>query len=169
MGIVNVRPRTRDIHCVIMTVEGLVLFEADFNNDILTVERGIPPFDAREFALGLIRDIRMIFFNPPGPLLESGRDPDQQRIYRFSGSDSRITDVIVSPDRSLWTLNAHDSNLRITRTIRYRFASPESRLPESRFPLTITLTARGSSGYTLTMTLIDAHPITDPIDPGDTP
>ncbi|MGD9825057.1 hypothetical protein [Desulfobacter sp.] len=47
MGVVNIHPRHRAIHCVVMTLEGLVLFEADHTSDAFIIHRAIPPFDSQ--------------------------------------------------------------------------------------------------------------------------
>ena len=65
IGVTNVYPEGRVAHCVIMTVEGFVLFDAVYDQEV-RVERGIPPFDSKAFAEGLMRDIALVFFKPSG-------------------------------------------------------------------------------------------------------
>ncbi len=161
MGVLNVHSQSRTLHCIVMTLEGLILFEADYTSKGLTIQRGIPPFDSLKFALGLIRDIQLAFFRPSGRLLASGRFDDGLRIFRFSETGNGTIDVISSRDRLLWTLNARNRNHRLGRTIRYQFSKIQTKGAEFGFPETITLTAKGLSRYTLIMTLIDAHLIPD--------
>ncbi|MFH1154725.1 MAG: hypothetical protein V1793_13000 [Pseudomonadota bacterium] len=162
MGVLNVDSLSGTVHCVVMTLEGLVLFDAESRGDDLAIDRGIPPFDNREMALGLIRDIRLVFFRPKGSPVASGYLADRQRILRFQGIDSGTVDLIYPQDRSAWILNVHDRRSRLTRSVRYLFPETPASGTAPRFPSTITLTAMGPAGYTLTMTLLEAHLIHDP-------
>ena len=58
-----------DVRVVLMSVEGLSLFEANSASvDTLEVSRAVPPFDKPDFAQGLMRDVRSIFQRPAGTL-----------------------------------------------------------------------------------------------------
>ncbi|NDY74508.1 hypothetical protein DO021_21775 [Desulfobacter hydrogenophilus] len=163
MGVVNIHPRHRAIHCVIMTLEGLVLFEANHTSKAFTIHRGIPPFDSQSLARGLISDIELIFFSPRGRLDAWGKLKNKNTILRFSEADSKTIDIIISPDRSIWTQNLRTHNYRIKRSIKYVFPHPPTATNNqiSVFPKSITLTAAFPSRYTLTMTLTDANLIPD--------
>jgi len=169
MGVVNIHPRHRAIHCVIMTLEGLVLFEADHTSETFTIHRAIPPFDGQALARGLISDIELIFFRPRGRLDAGGKLENKNKILRFSEPDSKTIDIIISPDRTVWTQNLRTHSHRIKRSIKYVFPQPQT-ATNSRlfvFPKSITLTAAFPSRYTLTMTLTDANLIPDPQPSGD--
>jgi|SRR3989339_32500 len=157
MGVLNIHPRNRAVHCVIMTLEGLILFDAENTGDNLVIHRAVPPFDSQAFARGLISDIELIFFRPKIPLAESGSLEDHSKILRFSESNGGTTDIIVSQDRNLWSLTQRSCTHQVRRHIRYMFQS----LPEDPilpvFPTSITLTATFPSRYTLTMTLIETR------------
>ncbi|WP_020587256.1 hypothetical protein [Desulfobacter curvatus] len=169
MGVVNIHPRCRAIHCVIMTLEGLVLFEADHTSERLTIHRAIPPFDSHALARGLVSDIELIFFSPRGRLNAWGTLENKNTILRFSEPDGGTIDIITSPDRSVWTQNLRTGRHRIRRSVTYIF--PQSQTDTNSrthvFPKSITLTAAFPSRYTLTMTLTDANLISDTNPCGD--
>jgi hypothetical protein len=75
MGVTELSSDPERIHAVMMTIEGLVLFDALFDGK-LTINRGVAPFDSREFAEGLMDDIRLIFFKPAGNAVDAGLTED---------------------------------------------------------------------------------------------
>ncbi len=165
MGVVNIHPRNRAIHCVIMTLEGLVLFEADHTSDAFIIHRAIPPIDSQTLARGLVSDIELIFFRPRGRLDAWGTLENKNTILRFSEPDGGTIDIIISPDRTVWTQNLRTGSHRIKRGIKYIFPQTATNSQAPVFPKSITLTAVFPSRYTLTMTLTDANliPNTQPL------
>nr|WP_320194235.1 hypothetical protein [uncultured Desulfobacter sp.] len=163
MGVVNIHPRQQAIHCVIMTLEGIVLFDADHTSEAFTIHRAIPPFDSRALAQGLISDIELIFFKPQGKISAWGQLENKNKIFRFSEPGGETLDIVISPDRTVWTQNLRSPSHRIKRRVKYVFSKPQT-ATNSRpfvFPKSITLTAAFPSRYTLTMTLTDANLIPD--------
>jgi hypothetical protein len=71
MGLTVISSSDRTARCVIMTLEGFVVFDALYDKQI-TVKRAIAPFDSEVFANGLIEDINLIFFKPTGSIMTSG-------------------------------------------------------------------------------------------------
>jgi len=169
MGVVNIHPRCRAIHCVIMTLEGLVLFEADHTSEAFTIHRAIPPFDSQALARGLVSDIELIFFKPQGRLDAWGKLENKNTILRFSEPDSKTIDIIISPDRTVWTQNLRTGSHRVKRGVKYVFTQPQTATNSQLFvfPQSITLTAAFPSRYTLTMTLTDVNLISDTNPCGD--
>ena len=169
MGVVNIHPRPRAIHCVIMTLEGLVLFEADHTSEAFTIHRAIPPFDSQTLARGLVSDIELIFFKPQGRLAAWGKLENKNTILRFSEPESKTIDITISPDRTVWTQNVRTHSHRIKRCVKYLFSQPPTATNSQVFifPKSITLTAAFPSRYTLTMTLTDANLIPDTQPRGD--
>jgi len=167
MGVVNVHPRHRAIHCVVMTLEGLVLFEADYTSEAFIIHRAIPPFDSQALARGLVSDIELIFFRPRGRLDAWGILENKNTILRFLEPDGGTIDIVVFPDRTIWTKNVRTSSHRIKRWVKYIFPQGATNSQVPVFPKSITLTAAFPSRYTLTMTLADASLITDTFPCGD--
>ena len=169
MGVVNIHPRHRAIHCVIMALEGLVLFEADHTRKAFTIHRAVPPFDSQALARGLVSDIELIFFRPRGRLDTWGKLENKDKILRFSEADGKTIDITISPDRTLWTQNVRTHSHRLKRSVKYLFSQPQTATNNRLFifPKSITLTAAFPSRYTLTMTLTDANLISDTNPCGD--
>lgn len=95
IGITVLSSESRSIHCVIMTIEGFVLFDAVYDQK-LTINRSIPPFDSEHFAHGMLEDIRFIFFKPTGPILATGWSANGEYICRYNNMDRQLmTDVII--------------------------------------------------------------------------
>lgn len=161
MGVVNIHPRQQAVHCVLMTLEGLVLFEADHTRDRFTIDRATPPFDSPALAQGLISDIELIFFKPRGTFEAQGNLENKNRILRFSETDGGTLDIVSSPDKTVWTQNQRTPSHRIKRSVRYIFPKAPANSRPFVFPTSITLTAAFPSRYTLTMTLTDANLISD--------
>ena len=167
MGVVNIHPRHRALQCVIMTLEGLVLFEADHTSEAFIIHRAIPPFDNQTLARGLVSDIELIFFRPRGRLDAWGKCENHNRILRFSDPDGGTIDILISPDRTIWTQNVRSGSHRIKRCVKYKFPKAAINSQAPVFPKSIILTAAFPSRYTLTMTLTDANLISDTHPPGD--
>jgi hypothetical protein len=141
----------REIHCVLITVEGLTLFEARSMEDSpLEVIRAVPPFDNQEFAAGLMGDVRTIFQKPQG-LVESGRLADGSPVFRYSAA-GRETDILPQED-GCWTMHTYSDQVR-DRTIRTR----SCRMVDSvSIPDDIDLVSDGPAGYALHLHLISVE------------
>ncbi len=141
----------REVSCALMTVEGLTLFEArSAGGGDLQVMRAIPPFDNREFAAGLMRDIRTIFFQPAGEG-QYGRLPGNRPVCRYIAA-GQVTDVLPRED-GCWRLDTYNDRLR-TRSIRTRSCRT---VDTAILPEFLELVADGPAGYTLNMHLVSAE------------
>jgi hypothetical protein len=142
---------TKEIHCVLMTVEGLTLFEARSMEDgPIEVIRAVPPFDNQEFAAGLMGDVRTIFLKPPGEA-ESGHLTNGSPVFRYSAA-GRETDILPQED-GCWTMHTYSDQLR-DRTIRTR----SCRMVDSVIiPEEINLVSDGPAGYALHLHLISVE------------
>ena len=104
IGITTANPETRKIHSALMSIEGLVLFEA-VNDKKLTINRAVGPFNSKSFAIRLIDDINSIFFKPEGKLIKTGLLKDGSMICRYKKNEI-ITDIIYD-DSTKWTINVY--------------------------------------------------------------
>jgi len=148
-------PETGTIECVMMTIEGLVLFDARYDGR-MTVHRAMPPFDSMEFARGLINDIKLIFFPPDGPLIASGIADDGAFVCRYRADKDRTIDIVLYEDH-LWEIRQYDPDSRLIRSLK---TEPGSRGPVQRqdpIPVRLKLTAFGPSEYALTLDLIEVR------------
>jgi hypothetical protein len=150
MGLTVIASRQRKVRSMIMTVEGLVVFDAEYDGQ-LKVHRAFPPFDAAAFPAGLMDDIRLIFFKPEGPMSEFGASGDGSLVCRHRVTDGGTVDVTRRRDDA-WELRRYGRERRLKRTVN----GSAGKWNDSAFPKTITLTAHGRQDYTLRMTLVEA-------------
>ena len=134
-----------------MTIEGFVLFDAEFNGT-MKITRGVPPFDSVAYAEHMMKDIGLLVFPPGGIQREAGYSADGEWICRFREEQGMTTDITVTREAS-WIIrryNEQDALIRIVKA---------SRLDERNIPAQIDLQAYGDEGYSLHMILISAEPV----------
>lgn len=175
MGITRIFPGKRTIHCIMMTIEGLVLFDAVFDKEI-KINRGVSPFDSLNFAKGLMDDIRFIFFKP-AMFLKAGVLENSAGVCRYKDGLDRIVDIIGSA--ALCGGNLHDGNIKssepphraalaytmhqykknkLARTLKAYYNNPQNR----NFPDELELTAHKFPGYSLKLNLVESTRIDQP-------
>ncbi len=159
IGVTELDQDKKRAHCVLMTLEGFVLFEAISTNRI-RVKRAVPPFDAPGFAKGLMDDISLIFF-------KQGQGNAFLPVQLKAGAGCRqtiknhqVVDLVPSSG-STWKLFKFDKNGRLTRSVEAKGPSVPNRRGAQGLPETITLSAHGSNKYKLVLRRIDAIQIRD--------
>ncbi len=157
LGLTILRPETRAVRCVVMTIEGLVVFDAR-DDGTLHVYRALPPFDRPGFARGMINDIRLIFFVPKSPVAALGRLPSGAPVCRYRNPDGSTEDVEVD-SAGHWEIRKYDPRGRLSRTVRVLPAIAGAAPGPGGFPRRISLTAEGRLGYALTLELLEAAPV----------
>lgn len=156
-GITIIKHHPLKIECVLMTLEGFVIFDGGFDKHPV-VNRAVPPFDKTEFAQGLIDDIRLIFTRPGGQLYQSGLLETKAPIYRFQNKDGRMmTDITFYPDHT-WQITRYN-NHKLSRTVSVSFNDGAPEGPPF-IPDKIILTAHGLLGYRLSLNLVEAVRLT---------
>jgi len=150
LGLTVLSSRNRTSRSVILTIEGLVVFDGEYDRR-LTVHRALPPFDSPHFAGGLMDDIRLVFFEPEGLLAIAGRFENGAPACRYVEPDGGTIDVERREDQT-WALRRYDSAKRLTRTV----TAGQPTGTGAGFPATIELEAHGSQNYKLVMTLVEA-------------
>ncbi|MBT8369908.1 MAG: hypothetical protein KJO34_03030 [Deltaproteobacteria bacterium] len=156
MGLTVISSSNRSARCVIMTLEGLVVFDAQYDRQI-DIKRAISPFDSKEFAAGLLKDIKLIFFEPTGNLIASGLLNNGSTVCRYRNSD-RIVDIILHEDHS-WEIRQYLYNFTLVRTVHGVFADGRHVAGRTAISKRIELKAHVSQGYALTMNLVEAIPL----------
>jgi hypothetical protein len=149
IGISAAEPDTGRIRCTLMSIEGLVLLDAEYDAK-LVIRRGIGPLASPGLVAGMLRDIRLILFRPAGTVADAGTLGDGSRACRYR-SDEGIIDVIMKEGGAV-ELTAYDRYMRVTRRVFFS-GSRKMGMPEN-----IRLTASGAFGYTLDLDLIEAEP-----------
>jgi hypothetical protein len=157
MGVTVVDSSQQTVDCVLMTVEGFVLFQAHMGKT-LRVERAMPPFDREGFAAGMLADIRLMFLEPAAEHIQTGwpggqAAPDDKAVCRYTGKAGMTTDVRPG---SGWQIDRYTPRGNLTRTV-----TAEPAGGQAGFPGRMRLRATGPAGYTLEMKLISAERITD--------
>ncbi len=154
MGLSQIQSETKTAHCVLMTLEGLVLFEAEYH-DTIDIQRALPPFDKPGFAEGLIEDLMLIFFKPDMPLTHTGYTQDGAAVCRHQSKGKGAQDIIVPEDKP-WRIVRYNKKKKIIRDV-----SPDmdAELTEHGFPERVTLKAPGILGYQLMLSLLSAEPM----------
>jgi hypothetical protein len=154
MGVIVISSQDKTVQCAIMTIEGIVIFDARYDRR-LVIQRAVAPFDSEGFAEGLIRDIQLIFFRPEGLLIETGNDKDGASICRYRKPDGRIVDLVIHGDRS-WQIRQYSRQLRLKRTVTAFFSKNNSAGGPAAIPDRLELTAHGAGSYNLMMDLVEA-------------
>ncbi len=157
IGIAVISSADRSFHCVIMTLEGLVVFDATYRRR-LTVNRAFAPFDSRAFAEGLVKDIRLIFLRPEGAAVESGFLKNGTSICRHREADGGFEDVLCRHGGH-WEIRQYAQDDRLLRTV--KITSGKDAEGNAGVPKKIELSAHGPQSYKLIMNLIEAVRIRD--------
>lgn len=147
IGVTVADPAMRTLHSALMTIEGLVLFEARFDKAI-TVDRALPPFDSPSFAEGLMDDISLMLFTPEEPFAEAGTNKGEP-LCRYRGRGGTI-DVIANSNRG-FTVRRYGTSSSLMREL--RLSVPDARGISKQ----MELVAGGMLGYTLRLELIKAE------------
>lgn len=155
IGVSNLWSVSQSVHCVMMTVEGMVILDAVFGPN-LTINKGVPPFDDERFARGVIDDIRLAVFPPPGTQPEPGFLEGQKPVCRYVTEDGRVTDVI-GPTGLDWEIKRYSKSGDLNRTVQLTVkpvAVAEKSVP---LPDRLRIIAPGALGYDLNLTLLEAR------------
>ena len=153
VGVSVVSAESGSIRSILMTIEGLVVFDAEYDRDI-RILRAVAPFDSDHFAQGLIDDLRLIFFIPEGALIETGTLQNGSTLCRYQQPDRQVVDIVRNADDH-WELHQYSRWFRKKRTVDV-FFNDNFRFDGFHAPNRLTLTTFGYAGYTLDMDLIEA-------------
>jgi hypothetical protein len=163
LGIVKLDPDKGVIHCVIMTIEGFVLFDARYQQTV-TVDRAVYPFDSPEFAKSMMADIRLIFFPPNGKIETDGVFSNGLAGCRWRNAEGLAVDLVFKAKlngyqaklngyhrQHGWIIRQYDVSDHLSGQVKAGALNPEG-IPEK-----IELSRNKYPGYTLTMTLLQAE------------
>jgi hypothetical protein len=100
IGVLLADPAVEGLRSVLMTVEGLVLFDVEFGPG-LTVHRAVPPFDVPGFAPRMAEDIGLAFFLPGKAPTALGMEPGGGTVCRFTRPGGETVDVRTAPNGPL--------------------------------------------------------------------
>ncbi len=156
IGITDISPDLGRIRCAIMTIEGLVLFDA-LSDQETVIRRGIRPFDSMAFAKGLMNDIRLIFFSPDGERIKTGMLGNGSYVCRYGNDGKTIVDLIANPDLT-WEIRQY-RNGDPARTVKAYLKKDVTDENQYVVPERLELTAHGAHAYSLVLRLIRAEQV----------
>jgi len=156
IGITDISSDLETIHCIIVSIEGLVLFDGVYREEVV-INRGIQPFDSKEFAKGLMNDIRMVFFQPVGELTGTGVLSNGSHVCRYRNDTMTVVDVIIAQNHDWEIRQYRDGNLN--RSVKAYLNEKAIGGVQKAFPGRIELSVNEDPGYSLTLRLIRAEPL----------
>jgi hypothetical protein len=151
MGVSVIDPEADTVQAAIMTLEGLVLFDATASGGSMQVHRAVPPFDGQQFAEGLIQDVRFIFMCPAGAPTTTGRLDDGSSVCRYHDNFNMTVDVIVHPGRG-WEVEQFSAFGKKLRSLKIDAL-------KNGIPGMLEFEAFSPKPYALHMKLISAEPV----------
>jgi hypothetical protein len=157
LGVTVFSTERNTIRCILMTLEGFVLFSAEEDGGI-RVTRAVPPFDKGQFAKEMLSDLRLLFFFPRVRVFETGLDDRGNPACRYEGDDGGMTSMILHPDGT-WKLFQYKDNSRLDRTIESVGGTTDALTAALGFPNRVFLERFSPGGYRLDLTLIEAKRI----------
>lgn len=174
MGVVQTDDAPWRIHCALLSLEGLVLFEARWEADETTVLRALPPLDKPGFADGLMADLLFIFMAPDIASQTFAQLKNGTPVCRYVLKNGEIRDFLTFPNGS-WQLLRYAGGTRLAQTLTVGVPSETGdiiTLPahlslkarniwgdDLSLPVHRTLKTHGLLGYDLVLTLVSADEI----------
>lgn len=159
MGVSIVSAEKGNFRSILMTVEGWVVFDVEYDGAI-RVLRALPPFDSESFFQGLIHDLRLIFLMPEGVLTEIGTLPGGAAVCRYLQPDGGVIDLSQNA-AGCWLLQEYDQQYKKKCTIDI-FFNDDVRFDGQDVPSRLKLAVSGYAGYNLDIHLIEAVSLKDP-------
>ena len=150
IGVTVASPDTGRLRCTLMSIEGLVLLDVDYDAK-LVIKRGIGPLADPELVMGMIRDIRLMLFRPAGACAEAGTREGGSDTCRYRADEGTV-DVMTRSDGGA-EIVSYDSSLKPSRTVRL------SDFRADGLPRRIELAASGMLSYSLRLDLIEAEQV----------
>jgi hypothetical protein len=146
-------PGTGSFQSVLMTIEGLVLFDIE-SGESLHVNRAVPPFDAPAFAPRMAEDIRLAFFPPGETPAAWGREKGEGAVCRFHRRGGEVVDVLTAEGGAV-EIRLYGSG----QELRKKVSIPHLERPGPAEAVEIR--SAGWPSYSLHLRLIEAEPVAD--------
>jgi hypothetical protein len=156
--VTTISPETETIHCAIMTIEGMVLFEAEYDQKMI-IHRSIPPFNSMTFAKNIMDDIRLALFKPSGPLVTAGHLTQDNDICRYK-QDNGMTIDVVTRHNGDWEIHQYNPYHKLIKSIKAYYKgenNPGISEKNRRIPSMYEITTPGVFGYSLKLELMEAR------------
>ncbi len=147
IGVTVVRPEKKSVHCVLMSIEGFVVFEA-VRGSGLKVIKALPPLDNPHFSAGIMEDVSLTYLRPPAESGKAGIGGGGARC-RYAVSSGTV-DVAVGADG--WRIFRYDAAGALQREV------SASGTGGGGVPKELRIRAPGILGYSLVLGLIESEP-----------
>ncbi|MGM0424046.1 MAG: hypothetical protein ACQEQX_03875 [Thermodesulfobacteriota bacterium] len=159
--VLHVHPEQERIKCVITSLEGIVLFKAEYDQgpEIL---RAVQPFQDEEFARALFGDIRMLLFPPEAGSIETGQSPCGAPACEYEPHGQGLVRVLLPGDGKREILQYSESQKHL-QTIEASYnkavSNPQNSQVQELIPERLIINRHGALGYKLVLELIEAKPL----------
>ncbi|MHB8830242.1 MAG: hypothetical protein ACYC6Q_12055 [Syntrophales bacterium] len=148
IGAAKVDPQKDALHAVLMSAEGMVLFEAEYENGDIKIISAFPPLNDPAFARGLMADVLFVLLKPAGGPVEQGVDGQGLTACRWAGETGAVLETALMPDGTV-RMRLYGGDRRVAKE---SLAWP----PFDRgMPALISLEAFSPSNYTIKLMLIE--------------
>ncbi len=150
IGVTAAEDAGRGFRSILLSLEGLVLVDASWTPGGIVVHRALPPLDAAGFAEGMVADVRLILFPPPGRPAAVGTTDAGDVSCRWDDGRGGSVDVTLaaSGERRVVAWSADGAMTREARL------SAELRGP---FAEHVELSTPGARGYSLELDLLETQ------------
>jgi len=148
IGAAKVEPQKNALHAVLMSVEGMVLFEAEYENGDIKIISAFSPFNDPAFARGLMADVLFVLLKPAGGPLEQGVDGQGLTACRWKAEADAVLETALMPDGAV-RMRLYGGDRRAAKEA---LAWPPF---DREMPAWICLKAFSPSNYTIELTLIE--------------
>ena len=148
IGVVAVGSSPGDFRSLLLTQEGIVLFDADYRQGKIEVRRALPPLDPTKFGRGMVQDVRLLLFAPGGTLAEVGQSANGEFVCRWRDGE-QVVDVVLTGIRQARLLRFELGSL--VREARLSGVDPQG------FAREAWLETQGMIGYSLHLSLLDVE------------
>ena len=161
IGVTNVFPEQKRINCVIMSLEGIVLFDGVYDQQI-KIRKAVPPFDAQRFAATLFDDIRLVFFSPnssaDAQAAETGMISSGVPVCRYEQNGGGFVEILFKRDglREIRRYSGRKKHVITVDACYDRHCSRQGVKITGEIPATLTIYHHGLVDYRLELTLIEA-------------
>lgn len=159
IGATRIHPEQGRIQCVITSVEGIVLFDGEYDQKT-RIRKGLGPFSDETFANTLFDDIRLVFFSPDKPAVEAGRAAFGAPMCRYERSDGFVE--VLFPADGQRTIKRYNARKKLRKSINACYDAGCSRhISEAgeEIPAKLIIYNHGFLEYRLELELIEAKPL----------
>lgn len=159
LGVSLIDPAGQRLRAVLVSVEGLTLFDASAGPAGLRIHRAVPPLDDPDFGPGLVADVALLLLQPAGEPIAVGRREDGRGVCRFRGAAGGWVDLLPATAAAPARIERWGADRRL-----YRSAVLSRQRDPHGLARRVELTAPGLAGYRLLLDLVEAEPLSPTAD-----